>query len=283
MKGSKNTPGAIALWIYCLLRQARALTSQATREGLTKRLLGHRVGRARPALGGTDRSLRVSNESVVRIPRAGLIGAIAVVLASGVLCQTPEAPDARECGHAAARLSAASDRERAWGAYLAAVCHMPDLPTAIAAQLQHTRLDMFERTIDISGRTIWGESQWAGYAMLDALIQLRQPLQASALASIAPLFPAEATILMLQDAERNLPQLAAVREVPMPYVARLAASNALARLRAPGFAATLLRELPLLNSVFVLDPGKSPHGSPGSGILGISETQVPPGFPPVAL
>jgi hypothetical protein len=211
------------------------------------------------------------------------MAAIAVALAGRALCQNSEALDPRECGRAVERLSATSDREKAWGAHLAAVCRMPDLAPAIAAQLDHTRLDMFERTIDVSGRTIWGESQWAGYAMLDALIQLRRPLEASVLASIAQRYPAEATILMLQDAPRNLSPLAAVREAPVTHVVWVAASNALARLRAPGFAAALLRELIVVNSVLVLDPGKPPNGQAGSGMLGMSSTQVPPGFPSISL
>jgi hypothetical protein len=119
--------------------------------------------------------------------------------------------------------------------------------------------------------------------MLDALIQLRRPLETSALTSIAQRFPTEATILMLQDAPRNQPLLAAVREGPVSHAVWVAASNALARLRAPGFAAALLREAPLTNSVFVLDPGKAPNGSAGSVMSGIASTQLPPGFPPIAV
>jgi hypothetical protein len=63
----------------------------------------------------------------------------------------------------------------------------------------------------------------------------------------------------------------------------LAASNALARLRAPGFTAALLRELIVVNSVLVLDPGKPPRGQAGSGMLDISITQLPPGFPSILL
>ncbi len=135
----------------------------------------------------------------------------------------------------------------------------------------------------MSGRTLWGESQWAGYAMLDALIQLHSPLEASTLTSIARQFPTEATILMLQDAPRNQSPLASVREGPVTHDVWVAASNALARLRAHGFTAALLRELSLVNSVFVLDPGKPARGSPGAGMIGTSSTQVPPGFPPIAL
>jgi hypothetical protein len=51
--------------------------------------------------------------------------------------------------------------------------------------------------------------------MLDALIQLRFPLEASVLTSIAQRYPAEATILMLQDAPGNLSPLAAVRQGPV--------------------------------------------------------------------
>jgi hypothetical protein len=63
----------------------------------------------------------------------------------------------------------------------------------------------------------------------------------------------------------------------------VAASNALARLRAPGFAAGLLRELTPVNSVLVLDPGEVPRGTAGFGMEGSATTQLPPGFPPVAV
>jgi hypothetical protein len=207
---------------------------------------------------------------------SALTAAITLAFVSSALGQSPDSPDPRECAHAAERLRAASDREKAWGAYSAAACHVPSLTDEIVAQLGRTDPDM-------SGRTIWGEPQWAVTAMLDALIQLRQLLDASALTAIADRFPTEATILMLRDASKNRSLLAAVREKPVSHSVWMAASNALAQLRAPGFAAALLRELSFINSVVVLDPGKSPNGSQGAGMLSSTYEHTPPGFPPVAL
>jgi hypothetical protein len=218
----------------------------------------------------------VSNNCAIKMPRSGFIVSLAMALAGHALCQNPETADPRECLHVAERLGATSDRDKAWGAHSAAACRTPGLAEEIVAQLNRSNPDM-------SGRTIWGESQWAVNAMLDALIQLHQPLEASALTSIAKHFPTEATILMLQDAPKNRSLLATVREMPVSHSVWVAASNALARLRAAGFAAALLREVSLTTSVFVLDPGKTPHGSGGSGMLSNSNMQLPPGFPPVAV
>jgi hypothetical protein len=64
----------------------------------------------------------------------------------------------------------------------------------------------------------------------------------------------------------------------------VAASNALARLRSPGFAASLLREIHLTNSIRVSDTGHYlPEGAAGSGMLSNSKMQVPPLFPPIGL
>jgi len=123
--------------------------------------------------------------------------AVWAVIAAG---QTKE-----ECAHAGERLRADSDRERARGAYLAASCHMPELAAEIVAQLQKMWPNM-------SGRTIWGEPQWAVKAMLDALIRLRQPLDDEAWEWMMPRFPTEATILMLQDAPRHQAQLEGSRD-----------------------------------------------------------------------
>src|SRR5205085_12217875 len=128
-----------------------------------------------------------------------------LLLAKGALCQSPAPPDPRECAGAAERLQAESMREKAWGAYLAAACTIPSLAGEIGAELE--RLHPQELA-----RLTWdSESFWAGRTMLDALIQLHEPLEASLLTSISQGFPTEATILALQDELRNGPLLAALR------------------------------------------------------------------------
>ena len=137
--------------------------------------------------------------------------------------------------------------------------------------------------LDFSGRTIWGEAHWAAKAMLDTLIQLQQPLDPSALTTVSQRFPIEATILLLQNASGDPSLLAAIRAMPVSRAVWLAAGNALAHRRAPGFAAALLRELPLTTTVVVLDPGHPPQGSAGNGMLSSWNMRVPPDFPPVTL
>lgn len=200
---------------------------------------------------------------------------LAVVLAGPAFCQTYETPDAIACASAAQRVRSQSLTDKAWGAHLAAACRIPSLAGEIAAQLDQMHPDM-------SGRTIWNEQQWAASALLDSLIQLREPLDASMLGSLAPRFPTEATILMLRNPTGNATLLAAVREAAVPQSVWEAAGSALVNVHPPGLAAALLREVRLTNSVWVSDDGRFP-GSAGSLMSGASNLQAPPGFPAVAL
>src|SRR5882672_4650004 len=82
------------------------------------------------------------------------------------ICQTPD------CSKAAERLHSEPLSEKAWGAYLAATCHLPGLAPEIAAE------------VDGEHGTSWNSAPfWVGHALLDALIQLRQPLDSAVLAS----------------------------------------------------------------------------------------------------
>jgi hypothetical protein len=83
------------------------------------------------------------------------------------------------------------------------------------------------------------------HSMLNALIQLRQPLAPPLLDLIAKGFAVEATILMLQVIPMETANSCAAVHSHSEGAEWVAASNALARMRAPGFAATLLAEIPL--------------------------------------
>jgi hypothetical protein len=195
----------------------------------------------------------------------------------GALCQTPGSHDARECAQAANRLRSEFLREKSWGAHLAAACQMPWLAGEIVAELERLHPETL-------AKLRWdSELYWLGRSMLDALIQLRQPLPSSVLASIAEGFPVEGTILTLPNAFENRLLLAAVRARPGGGE-WVAAGNALARVRAPGFAAALLAEIRLTHSVWVSDNGVAPgRGEAGSLASGSPTLRVPPGFPPVGV
>ena len=200
-----------------------------------------------------------------------------LVFAGCAICQNADSPDAHECSSAAQRLHADSLPEKAWGAHLAAACGISGLAAEIGTELDRLHPESL-------AKSSWdSEPFWVGRSMLDALIQLRQPLEASVLASIARGFPTEATILMLRDAAANRALLTAVRAHPGSGE-WVAASNALARLRAPGFAATILAEIPLTHSFWVSATGKAPREGTGSSTgSGGSTGRVPPGFPPIGI
>jgi hypothetical protein len=183
-----------------------------------------------------------------------------LALHGGAVCQEMESRDSPECGRAADRLRSESPREKAWGAHWAGACQTTGLAGEIEAELAKLNPE------SLAGSAWDSESFWLGHSILDSLIQLRQPAPASLLESIAKAFPVEGTIA------------AHARPGGAEWVA---ASNALARLRTPGFAAVLLTEIPLTHSVWVSDtdrpPGRGIGGSLGSGSPTL---RVPLGFPP---
>lgn len=226
----------------------------------------------------TERTATVYQLSRLTPPSSGCFAAVLAVFAGGgALCQTIKLPDGRECARAADRLRSQSFREKAWGAHLAAACQMPNLAGEIGAELE--RLDP-----EAVAKSTWNsEPFWVAHSMLDALIQLRQPLPASVLALATKGFPTEGTILMLQSAFENQALLAEVhaRSGGAEWVA---ASNALAHMRAPGFAAKLLAEVRLTHWIVVSDDGRPPgRGFAGSLASGSPTVRVPADFPPIAV
>lgn len=209
----------------------------------------------------------------MRLPVFVLLPAFCV----GGLCQTFGSGDARDCGRATELLRAASPLEKSWGAHWAAVCRLNGLAGEIATQL-------VQADPEILARSLWdSEPFWMAHLMLEALIQLRQPLAAPLLESIAKGVPVEATILMLQYPVENRHLLAAMSS-HSSGAEWVAASNALTRMRTPGFAATLLAEIPLSQSVVVSDTGDAPErGTAGSLPFGGPTVREPPNFPPVGI
>src|ERR1700693_344430 len=126
--------------------------------------------------------------------RAG-VWFVALTLSCGVaFCQVGD------CAKAAERLHSEPMSEKAWGAYLAATCQLTELASEIATE------------VDGEHETSWNpEPFWVAHALLDALIQLRHPLDSAVLASFVPAFRTEAAILMLQYFRANREALLALR------------------------------------------------------------------------
>ncbi len=193
----------------------------------------------------------------------------ALMLSCGVAQADP--PD---CANAAERLHSEPKSEKAWGAYLAAKCHLPELAADIARELDAKYAGF-----------VWdSEPFWLGRALLDALIQLRQPLDSSVLASLAEGYRTEAAILMLQYPAANCEALAALRAGDPKGDDWVPASNALATMRAPGFAAALLHEVHIRQRIWVRGDAEPQFpGTAGSGLSSNPVMKVPPGFPPIGL
>jgi hypothetical protein len=195
-----------------------------------------------------------------------------VAVACAAFCQ-----DRPDCENAAQRLHSESATEKAWGAHLAAECRLPALAKEIGDELVRLQLESLARLTSDS------EHYWMAYALLDALIQLRAPLDESVLASIVQGFPTEGVILSLQNPHVSAAFLAEVRASrPAASAEAVALSNALAAMRAPGFAATLLHEVQLTQWVWLSDSGDARMGGTAGSILGgILQLKVPSGLPSV--
>jgi hypothetical protein len=178
-----------------------------------------------------------------------------------------------DCSSATQRLRSEALNHKAWGAELAADCGLSALAGEIGTDLVALG----------PGARFGSETFWAARAMLDGLIRLDTPLPSPLLASIANVFPKEGTILMLRDASSHFELLAGIRK-RRSGVESIAASNALSRLRAPGFAASVLAGLALRHRFLVSDNGQRPgEGRGGSVSSGILTLRLPADFPAIGM
>jgi hypothetical protein len=199
------------------------------------------------------------------------VGIALFLIAVAAVCQ-----DRPECAKAADRLHSDSPGEKAWGAQLAANCHDLALASDIADELDEANPAALSKLISDSPQV------FMAHALLDPLIRLRAPVKESLLAAIVKGFPTEGTIPLLQNAFANRVLLAEVRTDREGTGEWVAASNALAAMRADGFAATLLSEVKLTHSGWITDNGEAPgRGYGGSLGSGSPTFNVPLGFPPV--
>ncbi len=199
---------------------------------------------------------------------------IAVLLAAACSAQSAD----RTCDSASRLLRSGSLNDKAWGAYLAASCYIPNLAAEIADQL-------ISKNPEQLARSMWdSEEFWAAHAMTDALIRLDQPLPTSSLKEIAKGFRVEAVILMLRNAPDNVENLLSVRNGNPRAYESIAATNVLVSLRARGVAGPLLKEMTYSNWVWVSDTGEPvAPGMAGSVGGGNPTVKIPVDLPPAAL
>jgi hypothetical protein len=202
----------------------------------------------------------------------GVAVCVCLVAVAALSAQTPQCTEAREL------LGAAAWHDKAWGAYLAARCNLRDLTGTIASELEKAAPTAAPAASKAS------EESWAVQAMLDALIDLDGTADPAVLLALQPNWPAEALILMLRNPKENRESLVSLRANVLTGAAWLAAGNALAASRAPGFARILLGELTPTNTICITDPGETePHEEEQAAFGGPVDEQLPAGYPPIAV
>jgi hypothetical protein len=219
-----------------------------------------------------------------------LLACVALVwlAASPVFCQetepgsgdvNKEAPFGRAVelrGEVERLLKSQSNRERAWGAYLAG---------------RHALKEQVAALLEIVADPSLGEGWEEGIvrqAALDSLIQLEAKVPADALKSLSFYYSDEKVILLSRAPEENSAALLEMFDGELagengPRTRWLAVGNLLAETKAQGFAAALLRGLKLEAEITVLDRetnlgyGYGYNGGGGCGCGG----RWPQDFPPV--
>lgn len=167
-------------------------------------------------------------------------------------------------------------KNQAWAAYLAEkyglVEFIPDLEKLL-------RPVSSEATIHSQPET---EQLFLNRIVLGALIQLNASLSSNGLMAFYEAFPDEVIILMANSPKEHEDALLSMIRKEMTQDRWLAASNLLANIRTPGFAAQLLKDLKIVVDLTVVDPNRGPGVGAGSASVGVGcgFYWTPPGFPP---
>ncbi|MBV9925434.1 MAG: hypothetical protein JOZ96_10495 [Acidobacteria bacterium] len=178
-------------------------------------------------------------------------------------------------GEAARLLESQSNRERAWGAYLAGRDGLEELAPALV------------RTVADPSLGDGPEESLVRRAALDALIRLDAKVPPETLRALPQGFADEALILLASAPEENaaalLDKFAEMAGEGGADLHWLAVGNLLAGVKARGFAGLLLKDLKVEADVAVLDRDGDVHfGGNGGGGCGCCGFYVSPeGFPPV--
>jgi len=169
-------------------------------------------------------------------------------------------------------IQSASNRDRAWAAYLIGEYGLKEFAPTLIELLNPNSLD-----------TEW-ETEFVYRAALDSLIKLRISVPSDKVTPLYKSFPDETLIILARSPAENSEALLSIAEQPGRTVCWVAACNLLAESKAPGFAAFLLKSLKIKVEIAVYDGGNKGYGSSGgaSASAGCGVSQVTDGFPPTA-
>src|SRR5215813_8352490 len=170
-------------------------------------------------------------------------------------------------------IQSASNKDRAWAAYLIGQYGLKEFAPALIGLLNPNSLE-----------PDW-ETGYVYRAVLDSLIKLRVSVPSDRLAPLYERFPDETLIILARSPSENSETLLSIAEQPGREVSWVAACNLLAESKAPGFAAFLLKSVKIKVEIAVFERGNVGYGY-GGGIggssVGCGVFQVPDGFPPTA-
>ena len=172
-------------------------------------------------------------------------------------------------------LGSNTPRDRAWGAVLAGQNHLKEFVPELLGELDQHIQDM------------GFEEQLVSSCALDSLIQLDAAIPPDMLQPIFDLHHRAAAIILASNSVQGLePNLLKLMDENLSDAEWLAIGNTLSEAKAPGFAASLLREIKIEVSVFVTDDPSAGYGIGGDFGSGSSNCgggiRMPDGFPPVA-
>jgi hypothetical protein len=169
-------------------------------------------------------------------------------------------------------IQSASNRDRAWAAYLIGEYGLKEFAPAL---------------IDFLSPNLPGpewEITYVHRAALDSLIRLRVSAPSNSLTPLYESFPAQTLIILARSPSENGEALLSIAEQPGCETCWVAACSLLAESKAPGFAAFLLKSVKIKIEIAVSESGNKGYWSGGSSSsVACGVFQVPDGFPPIAL
>src|SRR5262245_40828909 len=149
-------------------------------------------------------------------------------------------------------IQSASNRDRAWAAYLIGEYGLKEFAPALIELLNPNSLD-----------PEW-ETGFIYRAVLDSLIRLGISAPSDSLMPLYERFPNETLIILARSPSEYSEALLSIAEQPESEVCWVAACNLLAETKAPGFAAFLLKSVKIKVEIAVSEKGNRMFGSGGS-------------------
>jgi hypothetical protein len=169
-------------------------------------------------------------------------------------------------------IQSASNKDRAWAAYLIGEYELTEFAPALIELLDPNQIG-----------PEW-ESSPVYSAVLDSLIRLRVSVPSDSLMPLYERYPDQTLIILARSPSENGKALLSIAEEPGRTVCWVAACNLLAENKSPGFAAFLFKSVKIKVEIAVSEKGNRMYGSGGSsGGAGCGIAQVTDGFPPTAL